>query len=84
MIDEELLKILVCPESRMPLRVADEPLLARLNEAIAAGRVTNRGGRTVAVPLAAGLVREDNAVIYPIVDDIPVLLVDEAILLNQL
>ena len=31
------------------------------------------------VSLAAGLVREDGRVVYPIVDGIPLLLVDEAI-----
>lgn len=84
MIDKKLLEILVCPESRRPLRPADDELLARLNRAIAAGKVTNRGGQPVAEPLAEALVREDNALVYPIVDNIPVLLVDEAISLDQL
>ena len=82
MISKELLEILVCPESRTPLRMADADLLARLNEEITAGRVANRGGRTIEEPLAAGLVREDGALVYPVVDDIPVLLVDEAIPLS--
>lgn len=84
MVDEELLRILVCPETHKPLRLADEELLARLNGAIAAGKVANRGGRAVEEPLSAGLVSEDSAAIYPIVDDIPVMIVDEAIPLDQL
>jgi len=83
-IDKELLKILVCPDSRRPLRLADDRLLGRLNDAIAAGRVSNRGGQPVRQPLAAGLVREDGGVVYPVIDEIPVLLVDEAIPLDQL
>jgi uncharacterized protein YbaR (Trm112 family) len=83
-IDKELLAILVCPDTRRPLRLADDQLLDRLNEAIAAGRVSNRGGQPVGQPLAAGLVREDGGVVYPIVDEIPVLLVDEAIPLDQI
>ena len=84
MIDQELLKILVCPVDHTPLRLADARLLARLNRAIAAGRVRNVAGRIVIDSLKEGLVRQDEARLYPVVDDIPVLLVEEAIPLEQL
>jgi len=84
MIDKEFLDLLVCPVDRKPLRLADESLLARVNEAIRAERVRNRIGQPVEEPLQAALVREDNALLYPIIDDIPVLLADEAIPLDQL
>jgi uncharacterized protein YbaR (Trm112 family) len=84
MIDDKLLPLLVCPENHAPLRPADEQLLARLNRAIAAGRIKNRSGKPVEQPLVAGLVRADNALFYPIIDDIPVLLIDEALPLEQL
>jgi uncharacterized protein len=83
MIDKELLKILVCPESHSPLHLADAQLLAKINRAIAAARVQNRAGRIVEQPLQGGLVRQDNQLLYPITDDIPVLLIDEAIPLDQ-
>ena len=54
-------------------------LIARLNEAIAAGELRNQGGQPVDNPLDGGLIREDSTLLYPIVDGIPVLLVDEAI-----
>jgi uncharacterized protein YbaR (Trm112 family) len=84
MIDKELLEILVCPEDHSPLDLADDELLAKLNRAIAAGRVTNRGGQAVEGPLSGGLVRQDGTLLYPIVDDIPTLLVDEAVPLDQI
>jgi uncharacterized protein YbaR (Trm112 family) len=84
MIDKEFLEILVCPQNRMPLRLADAVLLARLNRAIAAGRIANAAGRPVEDLLQGGLVRKDRALLYPIVDDIPVLLAEEAIVLDQL
>ena len=84
MIDRSLLEILVCPENRLPVGMADAELLAKLNRAIAEGGVKNRAGQPVIEPLAAGLVRQDGVVIYPIIDEIPVMLVDEAIELAQL
>lgn len=75
----ELLDILVCPETKQPLRLADEALLSRLNSAISAGTLENRAGATVRAPLDAGLLREDGEILYPIRDDIPILLLDEAI-----
>ena len=63
--------------------VASNELMARINRAIAAGRLTNKAGRTVEKPLDGGLVRADKAVLYPIVDEIPMMLVDEGIPLDQ-
>jgi uncharacterized protein YbaR (Trm112 family) len=83
MIRPELLKMLVCPETRDPLSVASDALLARLNQAIAAGKLVNRGGQKLERKLDGGLVRSDQAVVYAIVDDIPMMLVDEGILLSQ-
>jgi uncharacterized protein YbaR (Trm112 family) len=83
MIRPELLKILVCPENRAPLALASDELVARLNRAVAAGQLTNKAGRKVEKPMDAGLVRADGAVLYPIVDEIPMMLVDEGIPLDQ-
>ncbi len=83
MIDQELLDILVCPETKQPIRVADAELLARLNDAIREGTVQNRGGQAVSEVVAEGLIREDGKYLYPIRDDIPIMLIDEAIPLPQ-
>jgi len=86
MTDEGSLGLLRCPDDKTPLRAADAPLLERLNRAVARGKVPvrNRGGRIVAEPIAGGLVRADGKFLYPIVDGIHVLLVEEAIALEQL
>ncbi|MDZ7616555.1 MAG: Trm112 family protein [Patescibacteria group bacterium] len=84
MLDARLLKMLVCPENRTPLKPADAELLGSVNRAIAAGQVHNRAGQAVTHRLEAGLVREDRTLLYPIVDGIPSLLVDEAIPLESL
>jgi uncharacterized protein YbaR (Trm112 family) len=77
-IDQDLLKILACPETHQPLAEATAELLAAANKKIAAGG-KNRGGKPVGKPLEAGLVRQDRKVVYPVRDGIPVLLIDEGI-----
>jgi uncharacterized protein len=79
MIAQELLDLLVCPENKMPVAVADDGLVAKINAAIKAGEVTNRGGEKVDDKIDGGLVREDKAYLYPVRDDIPIMLIDEAI-----
>jgi len=78
-IDKDLLKILACPETHQPLAEASEEVLAALNARIAAEEVKNVGGEVVKETLVAGLVREDGAIVYPIRDEIPVLLIGEGI-----
>ena len=84
MIDPELLEILACPETKQPVRLAEAELVERLNGAIAERRLKNREGQVVTEPIQAGLVREDGNIVYPVRDDIPVMLVGEGIELSQL
>ena len=72
-LSPDLLEILRCPDDRSRLALADDALVERLNEAIAAGKVRNKGGEPVREPVDAGLVREDGAILYPVREDIPVL-----------
>ena len=82
MVDPELLQILVCPETRQPVRPAEADVLTRLNSAIEAGTVVNQGGQEVREPIEEGLVREDGKVLYPVREEIPIMLIDEAIALD--
>jgi len=79
MISADLLEILVCPETRQPLKVADAALIERLNAMIAKGALKNRGNEKVTDKLESGLVREDGKVLYAVRGDIPIMLVEEAI-----
>jgi uncharacterized protein YbaR (Trm112 family) len=82
-MSSELLKMLICPETKSELSVAPGDLVAALNRAVDAGQLTNKVGRKVEKHLDGALVRADGAVVYPIVDEIPMMLIDEAIPLNQ-
>ncbi|MDZ7781283.1 MAG: Trm112 family protein [Gemmatimonadota bacterium] len=83
MVDQQLLDILVCPETKQALHMADAEVLERLNAAIREGSVADRGGRKLDAPVTEGLIREAGDVLYPIRDDIPIMLVDQAIPLPQ-
>jgi uncharacterized protein YbaR (Trm112 family) len=84
MVDASLVAILVCPETHQPVRVADEATVSKVNAAISTGTLKNREGEAVTEPIQTGLVREDNTYLYPVRDDIPVMLIGEAIALADL
>lgn len=74
-VDPELLEILVCPESKGELEVVELPeeLRARLADRY---REHFRDEEPV---VTEGLYSPDSGLLYPIVSDIPVMLVDEAL-----
>ena len=78
-IDQELLEILVCPESRQPLTRAKQGLLSSLNAEIQGKRLRNRGGEIVQSEIREALVREDGRFLYVVDDDIPIMLIDQSI-----
>jgi uncharacterized protein YbaR (Trm112 family) len=78
-INHSLLDILVCPETKQPLRVVDSTVLETLNASIASGSVRNRGGETVTGAVSGALIRADGEVLYPVRDNIPIMLIDESI-----
>jgi uncharacterized protein YbaR (Trm112 family) len=84
MIAEKFLKLLVCPETRTALTQADRALLNKLNSAIARRELKNKAGQVLEAQLDGALVRADGKIAYPIVDNIPMLLVDEGIEIDHL
>lgn len=79
MIPQDLLSILCCPETHQSLALAPAETLAALNQKIAAAQLKNRAGETISQPLDSALLRADGKFLYPVLNDIPVLLIDQAI-----
>ena len=73
-VDGKLLEILCCPVSKTPLGTLSSDKLNKLNDAIALGEVLYVGGEGVKDSLQEALITEDNKVMYPVQDDIPILL----------
>jgi len=78
-IDKDLLSILCCPETKQDVSLADAALIAQLNEAASRGQLKNKANKLVTELLDGGLIREDRKILYPIREDIPVMLIEEGI-----
>ena len=83
-VDGKLLEILCCPVSKSPLIRLLRSRLDKLNQAIAAGTLQYVNGETVEAALGEALITDDRRVVYPVVDDIPLLLEDKGIGTTQL
>ncbi len=82
-IEEAFCRILICPATRQGLEKASDFHLAGLNRAIGGHRVRTQGGALVEQPLQEALITKDGARIYPVRDGIPVLLVEESIVMEN-
>ena len=82
-ISQDLLEILCCPETKVPVEMLPAEKLAKLNQRIEAGEVAYRDGSKVDKPLTEGLITEDNQTVYRIDEDIPVMLIDQGIPTRQ-
>jgi uncharacterized protein YbaR (Trm112 family) len=82
MIRDNLVNILVCPKTKQPVALAPNELIETLNAQIRAGTLREQGGEPVVQPIEAGLLTEDGRVLYPVIDDIPRMLVERGIPLD--
>ena len=78
-IDKDLLAILCCPDTKQDVSLADEALIAKLNDAVSHGQLKNRANKPITEHLDGGLIRADRTILYPIREDIPVMLIEEGI-----
>ena len=82
-IDKDLLAILCCPETKLDVSLADDALIGKVNDAVSRGVLKNKAQKPVTEMLDGGLIRADKKNLYPIREDIPVMLIEEGIPLDQ-
>ena len=83
-MNEKILKLICCPSSKKQLKILNEEGLANLNQAISAGLIKNNQGKILKDEIEQALITEDYELAYIVRDDIPVLLENESIKMNQL
>ena len=82
-VDKDLLAILCCPETKLDVSLADDSLINKMNEAVSRGALKNKAQKPVTELLDGGLIRSDRKILYPIREDIPVMLIEEGIPVDQ-
>lgn len=78
-----LLDLIRCPITLEKLDLATPELTERLRSELKSGNLTNRIGTTVSDDFHTGLVNLSGTWFYPVVEEIPVLVPDEAISIAQ-
>ena len=82
-MDKKLLSILCCPVTHQDLMFATSDRIESVNAAIEGGQLHNHDGVLVEKKISEALITNDEKVLYPIRDGIPVLLEGESILLMR-
>lgn len=78
-----MLEILVCPVTKVPMKLLSKDRIAILNAEVEKGAVRYQDGKPVSGALKEALITEDGRTIYPIDDGIPVMLEDHGIAASQ-
>ncbi len=79
MIDKELLDILACPETKEDVYLANDELISKVNQLIETQKLKNRNGDKITEKIDGGLLRADKKFMYPIREDIPIMLIEESV-----
>jgi uncharacterized protein YbaR (Trm112 family) len=84
MIEPKLVAVLRCPKTGQRLEVAENTLVQRVNAAIQKGQLRDHQEQRIGEAIGGGLVTSDGMRLYPIRNQIPTMIVDESIPLQQL
>ncbi|NKB61868.1 MAG: Trm112 family protein [Gammaproteobacteria bacterium] len=83
-IDRKLLEILVCPITKLSVSLLNEDRLTKLNRMIESGEVHSIDGTVLSDPLDQALITQNGSIVYPVEDNIPVMLENQSISTHHL
>ena len=83
-MQKQQLTILRCPITHKRMSFANREIVARVNEAIDAGTLSNRDGQVISTTWSDALITDDEKLLYGIRDGIPVLIEGESVRMDQL
>ena len=78
-MDQNLLNIICCPVTREKLSIATSKQLEFINSEIAKSNLTKLDGSIAEKPQSKALINATKTLLYPIEEDIPILLEGKAI-----
>lgn len=81
-MNSTLVALLRCPETLRPVRVVTTDELAGFNQKISERALITRGGIKRTVALENALIREDGGLLFPVEKGIPVMLLEEALVVD--
>ncbi|HNR67205.1 MAG TPA: Trm112 family protein [bacterium] len=82
-ISKELLDILCCPKTRIPVQVLTDEQRERANKLIRRKKAVYADGTIVEEELIEGLITSDGKTIYRIDDNIPIMTIERGIPAGQ-
>ena len=82
-VDQGFLSLLRCPRTGAELRIAEPEELAAINESLGKGELENAAGHKPERAIEGALVSACGRWLYPVLEGIPVLLVEEAFKLGK-
>jgi uncharacterized protein YbaR (Trm112 family) len=83
-INSQLLDILVCPVTKLPVSTVNQEMLKQLNNKIGNGEIVSKDGNAVTEAIDEALITSNKTTIYRIKDSIPIMLEDQGIDAAQL
>ncbi len=78
-INQELLDILCCPKTKVPVERFPEDQIKTLNNLVQQGKLLYADGSKVDETISEALITEDHKTIYRVDDGIPIMLIDKGI-----
>ena len=83
-INSQLLDILVCPVTKLPVSTLGADMLKTLNDKIGSGDIVSKDGNVITEIIDEALITSNKTTIYRVQDSIPIMLEDQGIDASQL